>query len=165
MVPKNVTKQPPENTAQLSDSELDPVRSLDEEKEEEKEIKPVVYGIFIVLVLFGVITGYVLSRNGATAQTNTGVSVTETADGKKTVGISDSETFSDSATGIVEAGGFDGEGTHKLIREGGPSQTMYMTSSVVDLDEFIGQKVTVWGQTMAARNVSWFMDVGKVQTE
>lgn len=162
---KQVTRHPLPQTAIPSDSELDPVRSLDEETEEVKETKPIVYGVFIVLILLGIVTGYVLSRGASGTSAKTGSQVVETADGKKSVGISDSKTFPDTATGTIEEGGFDGEGTHKLIRDGGPSQTMYMTSSVVDLDEFIGQKVTVWGQTMAARNVSWLMDVGKVQTE
>lgn len=164
-MPLKQTKQHPlPQTAIPSDSELDPVRSLDEETEEVKETKPIVYGVFIVLIILGVVTGYVLSRGrGASAQT--GSQVTETADGKKSVGITNTKVFPDTATGTVEEGGFDGEGTHKLIRDGGPDQTMYMISSVVDLDEFVGQKVTVWGQTMAARNVSWLMDVGKVQME
>jgi hypothetical protein len=166
MALKNLNRHPLPQTSRITTSELDPVRPLDETEEETKEIKPVVYGVFIALVVLGVITGFVLSRNAnSNVKLTTGSEVTETADGKKAVGMNDSKTFKDTATGTVEAGGFEGEGTHKLIREGGDDQTMYMISSVVDLDEFIGQKVTVWGQTMAARNVSWLMDIGKVQTE
>jgi hypothetical protein len=163
MALKNLNQTPTLQSRKLSDSDMDPVRSLnDEQLEETKEIKPVVYGVFILLVVFGVITGFILSRGAVGSQAKVGAPVSGTTDGKKSVGVSDTKTFTDSATGVIESGGLEDEGTHKLIRDGGPSQTVYMISSVVDLDEFTGKKVTVWGQTMAARNVPWLMDVGKV---
>ena len=53
--------------------------------------------------------------------------------------------------GDFAKGGIDGEGTHKLIRDGGPSKTAYLTSSVIDLDQFVGKKVKIWGETRAAQ--------------
>ena len=50
-----------------------------------------------------------------------------------------------------------------LLREGGESQTAYLTSSVLDLDMFIGRKVQVWGQTFDSTNVAWLMDIGKIK--
>jgi len=47
---------------------------------------------------------------------------------------------------VIQKGGSDSEGTHQLIRDGGPSQTVYLVSSVVDMDQFVGKKVKVWGQ-------------------
>ena len=78
-------------------------------------------------------------------------------------GISDTKTFKDSAEGMLEKGGINGEGTHKLLREGGPSQTAYLVSSVVDLDAYAGKKVKVWGETFAAQKAAWLMDVGKIE--
>jgi len=62
----------------------------------------------------------------------------------------------------LEAGGLDGEGTHHLIRPGGDSQTIYLTSSVVDLSLFVGRKVKVKGETFTPQNAGWFMDVGVI---
>lgn len=122
-----------------------------------KSTRKIIGIVYIILILLGVGTGYLLSRStgGSTAVIKT----------EKIVGSTDTKTFKDSAVGTIEKGGLDGEGTHKLIREGGPSQTAYLISSVVDLDEFEGKKVKVWGQTIAAKKVSWLMDVGKVELQ
>ena len=59
--------------------------------------------------------------------------------------VKDAQTFKDSAEGMLDAGGFNGEGTHTLVRDGGPSQTAYLMSSVVDLDQFVGKKSkSIW---------------------
>ncbi len=78
-------------------------------------------------------------------------------------GLKDASTFKDTATGVLEIGGLDGEGTHKLVREGGPSQTVYLTSSVLDLDQFNGKKIQIWGETNRGQKAGWLMDVGKVK--
>ncbi len=78
-------------------------------------------------------------------------------------GSQDSSTFKDSVKGYLEVGGLDGEGSHKLIRPGGDSQTVYMTSSVTDLDKFEGMEVEVWGETFSGQKAGWLMDVGRVQ--
>jgi hypothetical protein len=75
------------------------------------------------------------------------------------------DIFKDAAEGVVVAGGMDGEGTHQLIRPGGPSQTVYLTSSVTDLDKFVGARIKVWGETNTAQKVGWLMDVGRVKVE
>lgn len=126
-----------------------------------KKMKTVILGVYILLAAFGIGTGYLLSRNGGlTSVISPKTTVTKT---DKVVGSSDVKTFKDSADGVIEKGGVDGEGTHKLIREGGPSQTAFLISSVVDLDEYVGKKVRVWGQTMAAQKAAWLMDVGKIE--
>lgn len=71
--------------------------------------------------------------------------------------------FKDSAEGYLEAGGLDGEGSHKLLRPGGDSQTVYLTSSVTDLDKLVGMDVKVWGETFKGQKAGWLMDVGKVE--
>jgi hypothetical protein len=78
-------------------------------------------------------------------------------------GVQDKDTFADNATGYLEAGGIDGEGSHKLLREGGPSQTVALTSSVVDLDKLVGFEVKLYGETHKAEKAGWFMDVGRVE--
>jgi len=120
-----------------------------------------ILAVYAVLVLVGVGTGYLLSRSSFGSQAvpaSGGLIKTETV-----AGISDEKTFKDSAEGTLEKGGIDGEGTHKLLREGGESQTAYLVSSVVNLDEYVGKKVKVWGETFAAEKASWLMDVGKIE--
>jgi hypothetical protein len=124
----------------------------------DKKTKMAVWTVYALLILLGLGTGYVLAAKGTGPTAAPGSIETDTI-----VGSTDTETFKDWAEGTLEKDGEVGEGTHKLIREGGPSQTAYLISSVVDLDKFIGKKVKVWGQTVAAQKVSWLMDVGKVE--
>lgn len=78
-------------------------------------------------------------------------------------GVQDSKTFKDSAEGFLEEGGIDGEGSHKLLRPGGESQTVYLTSSVTDLDKLVGMQVKIHGETFKAQTAGWLMDVGRVE--
>lgn len=118
--------------------------------------------VYVVLLLLGVGTGYILSRQQTPGQlAPKGTPITAS----KVVGVEDATTFKDCATGKIEKGGDSGEGTHKLIREGGPSQTAYLISSIVDMDQYVGLAVKVCGQTLAAKKVSWLMDVGRLELE
>ncbi len=130
-----------------------------------KDMKKYIIAVYLVLVVMGTGTGYLLS--GKTMGFSNGVNapVIESDSSKKVYGVADKETFPDSAVGTLEKGGIDGEGTHKLIRPGGPSQTVYLLSSVVDLDEFVGKTVLVSGQTIQAQKAGWLMDVGRVEIE
>lgn len=122
--------------------------------------------IIIVVLLAGIGSGFLLSRlsksasSGSTSATTTTPAIVNTA---TEVGSTDTKTFGDTATGTLQAGGLKGEGTHNLVRDGGPSQTVYLVSSVVDLDQYVGKKVQVWGQTLKAAHVSWLMDVGRLK--
>lgn len=78
-------------------------------------------------------------------------------------GSADAESFKDSAQGYLQAGGLKGEGSHALLRPGGASQTVYLTSSVTDLDKFVGMDVRVWGETFSSQTAGWLMDVGRVE--
>ena len=120
--------------------------------------------LIAVVVALGTATGYFLSSSGG----NTSVSVAggkhKVVETEKSVGSTDTKTFRDQAEGTLEKGGLEGEGTHKLIRDPKrPDQTVYLTSSVIDLDQFTGKKVKVWGETFAAQKAGWLMDVGKVE--
>lgn len=123
----------------------------------------VLIGVGILIVGVGVGTGYFLSRPGSSKmlgiKSDQGTTVSTTTE----KGIVDSSTFTDVATGTVQKGGLGSEGTHKLLRDGGPSQTVYLTSSVVDLDEFVDKKVEVHGQTVKGQKAAWLMDVGYVK--
>ena len=117
--------------------------------------------VMSMIILGGVTTGYLLSQNKGLKITGLSGGTVNTG---KEVGSADTQTFKDTATGVLEAGGLNGDGTHKLIREGGPSQTAYLTSSVIDLDQFVGKKVQVWGETQKGQKASWLMDVGRIKT-
>lgn len=117
----------------------------------------------LLIVGFGVFSGWALFRSMG-MKTIGGMGKEGTAgESKLVVGSADAKTFKDSAQGELESGGIDGEGTHKLIRPGGDSQTVVLTSSVLDLSQFEGKRVKVWGETFAAQKAGWLMDVGKVE--
>ncbi len=114
--------------------------------------------LVVAIIGAGVLTGFFLSKKVASPTMAPG-----TVQEGKEVGSPDIKTFKDTATGVIEKGGLNGEGTHKLIREGGPSQTAYLTSSIIDLDQFVGKKVQVWGETFKGQKAAWLMDVGRVK--
>ena len=145
--------------------ESDLVKDFSEGVEEVKK-KPKVKVILLVvfLITLGVGTGYLLSLKeiGSAAPVARDIEEGEITTGT-TVGIADEKTFSDSAEGKLEEGGIEDEGSHHLVRPGGESQYVYLTSSIVDLDKFIGRQVKVWGETFAGQKAGWLMDVGKVK--
>lgn len=78
-------------------------------------------------------------------------------------GSADEKTFSDTAEGILQPGGIEGEGSHHIERGDNKSQWVYVTSSVVDLDLIVGHRVTVWGQTNTGKKAGWLMDIGRLK--
>lgn len=136
---------------------------------------PTQIAILAIIALLGGVTGsWIKSLQGNTSsstKTASGVSVKAAVPetGAKIGDIygSPNETgFKDSATGVVDKGGSaNGEGTHKLVRPGGVSQTVYLSSSVIDLDQLVGHQVTVWGETNKGQKVGWLMDVGRAKVE
>ncbi len=122
-------------------------------------------------IIFGSLTGYgahkLWARNrGNTTAVQSGTIQQLAKTGQIKVGDtfgSEDAAFKDSAEGYLEAGGIDGEGSHKLLRPGGVSQTVYLTSSVTDLDKFIGMNVKVYGETYQGQKAGWLMDVGRVK--
>jgi len=119
--------------------------------------------VAILVVGLGVVTGWLLTGRvnaGGSAQTKVAEGAKNT---EKEAGLADESTFKDTATGVLEDGGISGEGTHHLVRDGGPSQYVYLTSTVIDLESFKGKKVQVWGATMTAKKAGWLMDVGKIK--
>lgn len=82
-----------------------------------------------------------------------------------TFGSPDEKTFRDQAEGILVAGGIDGEGSHHIERGDNKSQWVYITSSVVDLDLLVGDRVTIWGETNQGKKAGWLMDVGRLKVQ
>ena len=120
-------------------------------------------GAAVMVVLFGVATGWVLSGNSKLTFGNKEQVVPGSEVSEKEAGITDEDTFSDTATGMLEAGGINGEGTHTLKQNDDPSKDVALTSTIIDLDGYVGRKVQVWGQTLSAEKASWLMDVGKLR--
>ena len=118
----------------------------------------------VAIIIAGSITGFLLTKAPKNLTRIKGTGTTPAMVNTATeVGSTDTKTFRDTAQGVLEAGGLNGEGTHKLIREGGPSKTAYLISSVVDLDQFVGKKVQVWGETVKGQKAGWLMDVGRLK--
>lgn len=131
----------------------------------------------LAAVVLGVGTGYLISSKMASV-TSTAPAAETTGEVKQAAktnapavavgmvfGDKDASAFPDTAEGVLVAGGREGEGSHHLLREGGESQNVYLTSSAVNLDQFINHKVTVRGQTNSAQKAGWLLDVGQVRVD
>ena len=117
--------------------------------------------ISILVVLAGIGTGYLLSgvkRNVPKIGTSGEIKNTQDEAGIKDV--SGYET----TDGVLEEGGIGGEGTYHLVRGSGPSQYAYLTSSVIDMSPFVGEKVQIWGNTISGKKAGWLLDVVKIKT-
>jgi hypothetical protein len=125
---------------------------------------PLILGSLFV-VLAGVLTGWFMSGPSATT-TEAEVSQKQEDAVKisaNEAGVEDTSDFPDEVEGKLNEGGINGVGTYHLERPGGPSQNVYLTSTVIDLSSFVGKNVKVWGQTLSATKAGWLMDVGKIK--
>lgn len=122
--------------------------------------------IVAVALLAGVGTGFAMSKgegqNAGSPPESDNKIVAKSAQ-------QDRRTFRDFAEGTVAkkpdptgAGDYS-EGTHLLVREG--SVPVALTSSVVDMSEYEGKKVKVYGETQKAIKEGWLMDVGRVEVQ
>ena len=126
-----------------------------------KKTWPYIVGAFVV-VAAGVLTAWLISsRSTGGSATNSDILGNKVTANE--AGVLDPNIKYDNATGTLEEGGINGEGTYHLVREGGISKNVYLTSSMVDLSKFVGKKVEVWGDTLASKKVGWLMDVAKIQ--
>jgi hypothetical protein len=119
--------------------------------------------VLVVVLLLGVGTGYLLANKGGSSSGLKLSGVLNSAPKGTTEGSTDTATFKDIAEGDLKEGGIDGEGAFHLVRPGGDSQNVYLTSSTVDLSKYVGKKIKVWGQTQKAQHAGWLMDVGRIQ--
>ncbi|HSV95061.1 MAG TPA: hypothetical protein VLH94_03770 [Spirochaetia bacterium] len=139
-------------------------------KMKRKSFIPVII-VFLIVAVAGFYTGsWLKAKNSGTIVSAelTGIQSAIPETGVKVgdiFGSPDEKSFKDPATGVIDKGGFNGEGSHKLVRAGGVSQTVYLTSSTIDLDLLIGHQVTIWGETFKGQKVGWLMDVGRAKVE
>ncbi|KKQ43261.1 MAG: hypothetical protein US60_C0005G0021 [Microgenomates group bacterium GW2011_GWC1_37_8] len=131
-------------------------------KKEGKKQTIVILLASILVVMAGIASGWLLSSSKAK-----GNSVTQTSDKQESqieqeIQEGDIEGL-DEAEGTLIEGGIEGEGTHHLEKEGGPSQNVYLTSTIIDLQPLVGKKVHIWGETISGIKASWLMDVIKVK--
>jgi hypothetical protein len=121
-------------------------------------------GLLILFVFLGGLTGYLLAKSRGSSTSLVGkVMNNASLSSGKIVGDGDPKIFKDTAEGVLKDGGIEGEGQYHLERPGGVSQNVYMTSSTVDLAQFLDRKIKVWGQTQSAQKAGWLMDVGRVE--
>lgn len=116
----------------------------------------------VVIILAGIGTGVLVAKSRSIPETSAVVS-TKMIKTDTEAGVTDTSTFSDMAQGTLEKGGLNGDGTHHLVLDSNPKNSAYLVSSIVDLDQFVGKHVEVWGSTQKASKVSWLMDVGRVK--
>jgi hypothetical protein len=118
-------------------------------------------GILVSSVGLGILAGWLLVGSGK--KTAAGLPVIK----NPPTASQDTRTFRDFAEGTIQKRPAPKnpdeyvEGTHFLIREG--AVPVALTSSVVDLSQYEGKKVEVFGETQKAIKEGWLMDVGKVE--
>jgi hypothetical protein len=124
---------------------------------------PVTIVIFVLAILLGTGVGYAIAGPGAGGGSLSPGKMIGLKNPSKSAGVKDDKKFPDKAEGKLKDGGIEGEGNFHLERPGGDSQNVYLTSSIVDLSEYIGKKVRVHGQTFSGKKAGWLMDVGYVE--
>lgn len=124
--------------------------------------------VFAVVVLLGVVTGFGLSKikSAAGGPVVNGQKV-EVVNTPGEEGVKDMASFKNISTETGELKLNDGkitsEGSHILVRPGGVSQNIYLTSSVIDLEKYVGKKIQIWGETFKGQKAGWLMDVIKIK--
>lgn len=123
-------------------------------------LNKILIAIIISSVVLGVFTGYSLSKKSGGLAANLPAQQAKTA-------IQDTRTFKDFAEGTLKVRPAPKnpneyvEGSHLLVRDG--AYPVALTSSVVDLSQYDGKKVKVYGETQKALKEGWLMDVGRVE--
>ena len=153
-----------EDTATQKIPETTPLRSVPAKNPLGALAKVLPLFIIALIVGLGLFTGLILSSRAKSASMAPIAQKEEdlTPEAKESF----AQTFKDEAEGLIEKNDkLDkyAQGTHKLVRTGGESQTAYLTSSMLDLDDFTGKNVKVFGETFGSSQVGWLMDVGKVE--
>lgn len=115
----------------------------------------------VLVVLVGVGVGWLISAKGKISLG--GSQITDSKPGAKEAGIINEKLYPETTEGTLEEGGIKGEGTYHLIRPGGDSQTVYLTSTAVDMSNFVGKKVQVWGKSASAKYAPWLMEIGRIK--
>ncbi len=117
--------------------------------------------VLIAAAVLGIGTGYSMSGKG------TNGALGKLPGQSPKAAIQDTQTFRDFAEGTLRAkpapknGADYSEGSYMLVRDG--ADPVALTSSVVDLAQYEGKKVKVYGETQKALKAGWLMDVGRVE--
>lgn len=141
--------------------------NLREAPKSSKLQKIVPFIVLIVLISAGIFSGLVLSsraKNKVIQQSSILDETKMNPEQKKSVQV----VTRDSAEGTIQKNDdFEetAQGQWKLIRPGGDSQTAYLTSSFMDLEQYVSKKVKVYGETLGSDKVGWLMDVAKVEVQ
>lgn len=128
-------------------------------------IAPII--VLVILVIAGIFSGIIFSSRAKNKTIQQSAIMDESKlspQQKQEVQV----VTRDSAEGTIEKNdNFEdtAQGQWKLIRPGGESQTAYLTSSFLDLDQYVGKKVKVYGETLGSDKVGWLMDVAKVEVQ
>jgi hypothetical protein len=156
----------------LRDLNLDHTEETLESKElmTNKKQSKILVALGIIAVVAGIGTGFGVHKiTAGSSSVSTGPKNSdlqqvagESVKAGDVFGIKDEDTFKDSAEGYLVEAEADDEGSHKLLRPGGDSQTVYLTSSSTDLDKFVGMEIKIKGETFKGQKVGWLMDVGQV---
>ncbi|HWA52081.1 MAG TPA: hypothetical protein VG895_03445 [Patescibacteria group bacterium] len=127
-------------------------------------IMPMMIGGAIIIIIVGLAVGFLVSKKNAKTPNpntkNSSVTVSPTEAGITDVSKYDSNKM---PTGILMTGGIKGEGTYHLDSGNGPQHMVYLNSITVDMSQFVGKKVKVWGDTLSAHYAPWLMDVVRIQ--
>ncbi len=132
---------------------------------ESGNLNKIFMGILIASVVLGSLAGFLLSRSNKSSSSTTPAATTI----KAKTASQDNQTFRDFAEGTIQKRQTPKnpdeyvEGTHLLVRDG--AVPVALTSSVVDLSQYEGKKVKVFGETQKAVKEGWLMDVGKVEVK
>lgn len=137
--------------------------------------KPNLVPVIVVTILaigggFG--GGYALRRANSDAPVSVGgeqVAIQQVATDEKSIkagdvfGSTDENAFKDHATGYLAESDNEEISPFRLLRPGGKTQTVYLTSTVTDLSKLVGMEVEIWGETADAAGAGWYMDVGRIK--
>ncbi|MCL5785010.1 MAG: hypothetical protein M1142_06700 [Patescibacteria group bacterium] len=133
-----------------------------------RSLNKIFISILVISIILGTSAGYMLAKTGKKVNADTTTSPSATTEAPKTA-QQDAKTFRDFAEGTIQKKPTSSnpddysEGTHLLIRDG--AVPVALTSSVVDLSQYEGKKVKVFGETQKAVKEGWLMDVGRVEEE
>ncbi|MDD2822921.1 MAG: hypothetical protein PHQ59_02455 [Candidatus Daviesbacteria bacterium] len=131
-----------------------------------ENINKIFLAVLVSSIILGIISGYFLSTSNRTSTQALSTGSTNTP---AKAASQDTRTFRDFAEGVIQKQPAPKnpndyvEGTHLLVRIGGTP--VALTSSVVDLSQYEGKKVKVFGETQKAMKEGWLMDVGKVELQ
>ncbi len=122
--------------------------------------------VIIVIIGLGIFTGLVASSRTKNKAIGTSLPKDQNLSPEQKQSVQ--TVTRDTAEGVIQKNDkFEetAQGQWKLIRPGGESQTAYLTSSFLDLDQYVGKKVKVYGETLGSQKVGWLMDVAKVEVQ